>query len=340
MNSRGIYILANDVVYDQLVALLNSIEINVSQDLPICILPYDDRLDLVKQEINSRPHVTLFENQTSLKKWDDFADKIWSAHPRAKSPNYLRPGWYRGHLQRKFAAFDGEFEEFVFYEADMLAMKPINRVFELLQNYDFIFDDWERNKPIAAAALNIPLIEKSTSYQEDNIRLWLHDASFWSSKKGLFTEDILQNLTKKLISEKEVEWINGIGWWDDVFLFNYMTFRLERPIFNFTLSANKQEVTGNCAEIDPFVNIDNVLYNQQGKKPIHRIHYMNYGSSQFRNLCNGIDEDIKYKDIFLHYRFLKNPEQKPSMFRRKNLLDLWSEKSKKIKGKIRRTLWN
>ncbi|WP_375539518.1 hypothetical protein [Planktothrix sp. FACHB-1365] len=39
MQSRGIYTLANDVVFDQLVALLNSIEVNISPDIPVCVIP-------------------------------------------------------------------------------------------------------------------------------------------------------------------------------------------------------------------------------------------------------------------------------------------------------------
>ncbi|MCP2731579.1 methionine synthase, partial [Symplocastrum sp. BBK-W-15] len=93
---------------------------------------------------------------------------------------------------------------------------------------------------------------------------------------------------------------------------------------------------GNCADSDPFVKINNVLYNEDELKPIHRIHYMNYSIAQFRNLCNGIDEDVRYKDIFLHYRFLMNPEQKPSMLRRKTILELLNEKNQKVKNKIRR----
>ena len=45
---KGIYLLANDVVYDQLVALINSIEVNYSPDIPICIIPFNDKLDLIK----------------------------------------------------------------------------------------------------------------------------------------------------------------------------------------------------------------------------------------------------------------------------------------------------
>jgi hypothetical protein len=196
MPSRGIYTLANDVVYDQLVALLNSIESNVSSDLPICIIPYDDRLDKVKQELKNRPNVTLFENQESIERWENFADEVWSAHSRANDPKMTRPRWYKGHLQRKFVAFDGEFDEFVFYEADNLAMKPVEGVFNKLQEYDFVFDDWEHRKATPNAALNIPLIEESTSYQESDIRPTIHDASFFASKKGFFPQGIRHSQRK------------------------------------------------------------------------------------------------------------------------------------------------
>ena len=44
--SEGIYILANDYVYDHLIALLNSIEANAAKEIPICIIPYDDNIKL------------------------------------------------------------------------------------------------------------------------------------------------------------------------------------------------------------------------------------------------------------------------------------------------------
>ena len=40
-------------------------------------------------------------------------------------------------------------------------MKPLNKMFDKLNNYDFVFDDWEHRKPIETSALNIPLIEKN-----------------------------------------------------------------------------------------------------------------------------------------------------------------------------------
>lgn len=338
MVSRGIYTLANDVVCDQLIALINSIEVNVSSDIPICIIPYDDRLEKVKQEINDRTNVSLLDNKESIQRWEEFADRVWEAHPRAKESRTSRPKWYKGHLQRKFVSFDGPFDEFVFYEADNLAMKPVDKVFEKLNDYDFVFDDWEHRKPTPVAALNIPAIEASSSYREADIRPKIHDASFFGSKKGLFAPQELLEMQKRLIEKREVEWINGNGWWDDVFLFNYMTFRCDRPIYNFTLSPDGQDRTGNCADTDPFVSVDNVLYNEQGLKPIHRIHYMNYSSADFARLCQGEDANIRYKDTFLHYRFLKEPELKPQAFKQASALTKASRKFQKIVQKVKRTI--
>ena len=338
MTSRGVYTLANDVVYDQLVALLNSIEKNVGSELPICIIPYDDRLENVKREVESRPNVTLFDNQNSIERWETFAHQVWAAHPRAKGTRTSRPRWYKGHLQRKFVAFDGPFEEFVFYEADNLAMKPADDAFEKLENYDFVFDDWEHAKATPVAALNIPLIESTGIYQEEDIRQKLHCGSFFAAKKGLFDPLELNQLKKQLIEAQEVEWINSLGWWDDVFLFNYLTLRCDRPLFNFTLSPNGQDRTGNCADADPFVETDHVLYNEQGLKPIHRIHYMNYSSADFARLCKGEAVEIRYREPFLYYRFLKQPQQRPKELKSPSILTKTNRKVQKLVRKIQRTI--
>jgi hypothetical protein len=311
MTSHGIYTLANDVVFDQLVALLNSIEANVDRTLPVCIIPYDDRLDRIKREIKSRSNVTLFENQESIDRWDNFAARVWQAHSRASYSFRLYPKWYKGHLQRKFVAFDGDFDEFVFYEADSLAMKPIDGVFAKLKNYDLVFDDWEHKKKTPFAALNIPLIEATKAYTEAQIRAKLHCGSFFAGKRSSFDDRELRLLERHLVDRNEVEWINGRGWWDDVYLFNYLTLRSDRSLYNFTLSPNPQDRTGNCADADSFVKIDNILYNEQGLKPIHRIHYMNYSAADFAYLTQGKDVRVRYQDIFLTYRFWKQPEQKP-----------------------------
>jgi len=117
-------------------------------------------------------------------------------------------------------------------------MRPIDNIFGKLDRYDFVFDDWEHAKPEATAALNIPLVKQSGLFTEADIRARLHCSSFFGSKRGIFGRDQLQALKTRLIEKGEINWINSNGWWDDAFLFNYMTLGCDRPLFNFTKSPN------------------------------------------------------------------------------------------------------
>ena len=73
-----------DAIYDQLVALLNSIELNIGTSIPICIIPFDHRLQRIKDEVSQRSNVTLFEDYGSIKRWEAFACSFAKAHPQAQ----------------------------------------------------------------------------------------------------------------------------------------------------------------------------------------------------------------------------------------------------------------
>lgn len=335
MLSRGIYTLANDTVYDQLVALLNSIEKNIGSDIPVCVIPYNDRLEKTQKEIDSRPQVTLFNNSQSLARWDSFVNEVWEYHSQASKP-LERPAWYKGFVHRKFAAFDGDFDRFVFFDADSLAIKPLDKIFEKLDVYDLVFDDWEHNKKRFSTELDLEAIKQATGLSEADIRPKLHCDSFFGSKSGLFSPAEMDVLKERLTKKKEIQWVYDRCWWSSSALFSYLTFHTNYSMFNFTLSPNGQDRTGNCADADPFVEIDGILYNQEGLKPIHRIHYMNYSSAGFTRLCQGEDIDIRYRDTFIHYRFLKNPEQKPDNFQSPSPLTKVNRKLNKMISKAKR----
>jgi hypothetical protein len=335
MQPIGIYTLANDAVLDQLIALLNSIEANVGS-IPVCIIPYDDRVAQVKQAIADRPQVSLFDNAESIQRWETFAQEIWAAHPQGSQKSSASLVNVRKHAQRRYAAFDGEFEKFVVYDADCLAMKPLDEVFGKLDQYDFVFDDWEHAKPERAAALKFSPIERALKLTPEEIRAQIHCSSFFGSKRGLFDRQTLAGLQQKLVEQQEAAWINGVA---EAFLFSYLTLRGEFSLFNFTLSPDEQNRTGNCADADPFVEKDQILYNADGLKPIHRIHYMNYGAERFARLVQGEDVGIRYQEIFLCYRFLRNLDQKPDTLKSP---DLWTQISRgsqtftrKLQKKIR-----
>nr|WP_224089710.1 alpha-1,3-mannosyltransferase family protein [Nostoc sp. MS1] len=293
-------------------------------------------MDKVKAITQRYPNITIFDNQEAIAQWDKFYWECWNAHPMSQASRWLRPSWYKTNVARKLVAFDGEFDEFIFFDADTLVMKSVDDVFDKLKSYDLVFDDWEHKKREPLTELDIKQVAQDLSIAEEQIYPVIHCVSFWGSKPGVFSYKNLDNLRKKLITEKKISWIKDKSWWSDSALFCCMTLINKPSRFNFTQSDDSRQRTGNCANADNFVTIDNVLYNEDGLKPIHRLHYMTYGVSQFQNLCKGIDEPIQYKDIFLHYRFIFEPEHKPSQLRPKKVGEVIIEKVKKLQGKIKR----
>ena len=71
---NGICTLANDKVYDQLVALLNSIEVILGSNIPVCIYPFDDQIQQIKAEIVNRPNLFIYEDSASIQRWDKFME--------------------------------------------------------------------------------------------------------------------------------------------------------------------------------------------------------------------------------------------------------------------------
>lgn len=333
---KGIYTLANDNAYDQLIAFINSVNVNIGTFMPICIIPYNDNMDRIKEAIKIYSNVSIFNNREALEQWDRFCFECWDAHPRNQASRWLRPSWYKTNVARKSVAFDGDFEEFVFFDSDTLVMKPIEDVWEKLQNYDLVFDDWEHSKRTPFTELDIDQIVIDTRKTESQIYPLIHCDSFWGAKQGTFSYKELEDLRQQLVINQKISWVKDKSWWSSSALFSCMTLIRNYRQFNFTQSFLDQDRTGNCADADPFVNIDNVLYNEEGLKPIHRIHYMNYTITQFQKLCNGINEPIRYQDVFLHYRFLLEPEKKPTILRNKSFGDRVNEIIKKNQAKIKR----
>jgi hypothetical protein len=64
----GICTLASDQVYDQLVALLNSIEAIMGPETPVCVYPYNEDTSKIAAEIARRPHVQRSDG-IILQKW-------------------------------------------------------------------------------------------------------------------------------------------------------------------------------------------------------------------------------------------------------------------------------
>ncbi|MBD2099521.1 Npun_R2821/Npun_R2822 family protein [Leptolyngbya sp. FACHB-261] len=306
---NGIYTLANDKVYDQLVAFLNSIEANVGPDFPVCIIPFDDQLDQVKAEIANRPNVTLFDDQSSINRWDEFTRKIWDLHPTAKQY------WYRDHLisdpndywritmRRKFCAFDGPFDKFVFLDADTLVFDSLDVVFERLDDHDWVVYDFMFRQP--NQAFDLKVVRKLNLFTEEQLSK-VFCAGFFASHKGFFDEAEMQGLLKQLGSGEITALVPRIP---DQTITNYMAIRPGRSICNLAQILPAEQRAGNCVTSPHFENVDGVLFDRGIR--LTYVHFICVTSKILTRVAQGENIYFPYRDVYLHYRFLREPEKAP-----------------------------
>ncbi|MCU0547893.1 MAG: sugar transferase [Leptolyngbya sp. Prado105] len=302
---NGIYILANDYVYDQLVALLNSIETNISTTIPICILPYDDRLDKVRSEIAKRPQVSLFENADSIQRWEKFATQAWKSHDRAQKTWRAQsfPEVYRLQMHRKLCCFDGEFEKFVYFDADTLALGSIAPIFQKLDDYDWVANDYQYSSDIKYI-FDRPEAELLKVFQPETLKN-IFCAGWFASKKGIFIDERLRSLLDSLQSgEADLMALGG----PDQSLMNYMVLRGNISYYNFAATGTAPGSHWSST----FEEKEHTLYDK-GQRLMY-LHYMSIATSAFNRLCQGENVAIPYRDLFLHYRYLNQPELRPAIF--------------------------
>ena len=301
----GIYTLANDVVYDQLIALLNSIATNVSPDFPVCVIPYDNRMSKVVAEIERRPsNVTLFSDDEALDRWEQFAADIWQHHPTAYDVWNLRgvSGVNRMGMHRRFCAFDGPFERYIYLDADTLVLGDIEPILAPLDQVDWVVYDFQYKDPTHVFNVHSPQLNAVFSDEQlDKIFC----AGMYAAKRGVFSREQLAWLLEQLKTEADVLYING----PDQAIVNYMVLKLGLNIRNLSKCLPANQVTGCCATSSHFEQQNHYLVDD-GKRLTY-LHYIGIGSRFFARLCTGENLDFPYRDVFLHYRYLDSPDQRP-----------------------------
>lgn len=293
---NGICTLGNDYVYDQLVALLNSIDAILGSDIPVCIYPFDEQMERVKAEINQRPNVFIYNNQESINRWDKFMLEASSA-----SMNRENYRIYGGH--RRFCAFDGPFDKFIYLDADTLVMNSLDFVFDKLDKYDCITYDFQFRHPEKVYNTKSPKLLKVF----DKIRLHneIFCSGFFASKQGLFNQEKLEELLTYLRNgEKEILYPKG-----DQPVVNYMFMRSEKTICNLSHHLPTSEITGCCVTSAHFEEREKILYDKGNR--LTYLHYIGIDPKTTQAVCSGENIEFPYRNLFLHYRYLREPEKRP-----------------------------
>lgn len=302
----GICTLANDAVYDQLVALLNSIEAVQGKDIPVCVYPYNDRVEKITAEIDRRSNVQLYKDLASMQRWDDFFKAVWDAHPHAHQRR-LEKGfvpYYRFGHQRYFCAFDGPFDRFVYLDADTLLMNRVEPIFEKLEDHDIVVYDFQYKDPGHVYDLTSPKLTEL--FTPERLESDIFCSGLFASRKNLYSPEQLNRLLSKLRNgEAEVLYI----WAADQPILNYMAMRSKLNIYNFALNLPAENLTGCCVTSSHFEERNDILFDRGNR--LTYLHYIGISSKIFNRLCQGENIDFPYRDLFLHYRYLHEPEKRP-----------------------------
>ncbi|OKH55208.1 sugar transferase [Calothrix sp. HK-06] len=302
----GIYILANDVVYDQLIALLNSIEVHAGKNYPICILPYDDKLERVKEEAAKRSNLEIFDDKSIIELWDNFVYDVWQTHPNAFKTWSERgiSGMYRMGTHRRFCAFDGRFDRFIYLDADTLVLNSLDYIFQQLNHNDFVVYDFQHKDP--THVYDVKSKQLLNIFSQARIDSEIFCSGMYATKKGLFNQEKRDYLLSQLRQgDAEILYMNA----PDQTILNYMVMRAGVSTCNFAHYLSEDKVTGCCVTSPHFEEKDNLLYDKQTR--LTYLHYIGLSSKLFARVCAGENVGFPYRDIFLHYRYLNEPTRRP-----------------------------
>ncbi len=303
---EGICTLANDYIFDQLVALLNSIEAIMGKDFPVCIYPYDDRLQRLKAELVNRPQVQLYQDFDSMEEWDQFARDAWDTHPHARErwAKSGSDGYHRFGTHRRYCAFDAPFDHFIYMDGDTLLMDDPTFIFKLLDKYDCVVYDFQHKDPTHVYEVSSPKLNQV--FDKNRIKTEIFCSGFYASKKGLFPPAKRQLLVKKL-KQEDAEILYPMA--PDQTLINYMIMKSGYSIHNLAVNLPAEKRTGNSVTSRHFDPKNNIVYDKGVR--LTYLHYIGVSSQAFTKLCTGENLDIPYRDVFLHYRYLHEPEKMP-----------------------------
>src|SRR6476469_1335534 len=167
---RGIYIVANDKVTSQAIALLNSIRLH-DPEIPIVMIPYDDQYQAVAAKLNSAYGVTLYEDL-------QFINRLSSKLQQTFGENFFaRPNQFR-----KQACWFGPFDEFLYIDTDIVVFEKIADNLNYLTDYDFICCDYQHKGGIKNVFSQKVIQDKIFTSEELKD---IFNGGFWASKKNL-----------------------------------------------------------------------------------------------------------------------------------------------------------
>jgi hypothetical protein len=283
-DQNRIYILGNDSVLEQAIALLNSIRLH-DTETPIVLIPYNDKYKEAAAVLGDRFGVTLFPDLTVLEWLDATVEEIFG------SDFFTRPNQFR-----KQAVWFGKPGNFLYIDIDIIVFERIISALDYLKTYDFIYCDYQHRGGIQnvfhSAILDAPGFSDSALAEVFN-------CGFWGSKTGLISASDLQDMFAECAAHPE--YFDFSQKTSDQPIINYLV--LKQIPRRFNLVHRPGGAPGNWAG-SKFQQRGWRLYDPHLKQPLQYLHWAGF---RLRPGC-------PYWALWQHYRHLNEPEAKLSKF--------------------------
>jgi len=148
---KGIYIVANDEVIDNTIALLNSIR-SYDKEVSIMMIPYDENYQRV-YKVAKQYGVELYP-YSSVKRFLNDLENIFDSN------FFLHP-----NKLVKLLCFFGPFDEFLYLDTDIIVFEKIVNILDNLKHHDFISCDHQRDKFNSGFWASKKLFSKESMYE-------------------------------------------------------------------------------------------------------------------------------------------------------------------------------
>ncbi|WP_353932861.1 Npun_R2821/Npun_R2822 family protein [Okeanomitos corallinicola TIOX110] len=275
--NRGIYIIANDKVTEQAIALLNSIRLHDSET-PIVMIPYDDNYHAIADTLNQHYGVKVYEDL-------DFIDRLsHKLHETFGGKFFARPNQFR-----KQACWFGPFDDFLYIDTDIVVFEKIIDNLNYLENTDFICCDYQHLGGIKNVFS--PKVLEDKVFTETEVKE-IFNGGFWGSKKNLISEQELYEIFSECAAN--TEYFDFSEKTSDQPIINYML--LKRIPRRFNIVRREGKGPGNWAGTPHFQTQENLLFDPTVNQPLQYLHWAGI----------KIQPGCPYWKIWEHYRNL-NP---------------------------------
>jgi hypothetical protein len=279
---KGIYIVANDKVCENAIALLNSIRYYDS-DVDIFLIPFNEQYQNVASFLKNKHNVQLFPD---LELVDKFTQNIAEIFDRdfLALPNKMR----------KLVQWFGPLDDFLYIDTDIIVFEKIADILNKLDEYEFICCDYHYKGKKLSDVFS-PVVKEQNIFTDEELQD-VFNSGFWASKKGIFTESELYDLLRQCSQHKE--YFDFTGNTTDQPILNYIILKSTTKRLNLVKESHEP---GSWGGSNHFQEKDGILYD--GDRPLRYLHWAG----------TPMKPGGPYRQLWEYYRYLgeEKPPQPP-----------------------------